>query len=228
MKLIQKREVSKLESYFSGSDKLISRFSIWINRIKYFQFIALSGFIVSLSSCAGTSGLSGSSGEGGGKRSGSVLPWQSGTLKVGYIRSDIINRDYPEYRDADNELQHQNRKWIQEADKLEKLILKKEREHEELSLILSEEKRLEIETEIKTKRKELQKFKNDTWYTDNSSYVQRRREVMEPIDARVNDAIWIVAEQKGLDMVFDTIAGNVVYVKPSLDITEDVLEELSR
>jgi len=28
--------------------------------------------------------------------------------------------------------------------------------------------------------------------------------------------------------VFDTIAGNVVYVKPSLDITEDVLEELSR
>jgi len=157
-----------------------------------------------------------------------VLPWQSGGLKIGYIRSDVINRDYPEYRDADNELQFQNRKWLQEAKKLEKQIRKREREQEELSLIFSEERRIEIQAEITSKRKELQKFQNDTWYSDNSSYIKRRREVMEPIDARVNDAIWKVAEERDLDMVFDTIAGNVVYVKPALDITEDVLEELKR
>jgi len=51
---------------------------------------------------------------------------------------------------------------------------------------------------------------------------------MEPIDARVNDAIWRICEQKDLDIVFDTVAGNIVYVKPGLDITEDVLEELQR
>ena len=228
MKLIQKRQVSKLESYFSKGEILKIDHSIWGSRYRPILMLTFSIIIVAFSGCAGTSGQNGVADVDGGKKSGSVLPWQSGSLKVGYIRSDIINRDYPEYRDADNELQNQNRKWIQEAEKLEKLILQKEREHEELSLILSEDKRLEIEAEIKTKRKELQKFKNDTWYTDKSSYVQRRREVMEPIDARVNDAIWIVAEQKDLDMVFDTIAGNVVYVKPSLDITEDVLEELSR
>ncbi len=181
-----------------------------------------------LTSCAGTAVQNSGVDSAGKSKSSTVLPWQSGTLKVGYIRSDIINRDYPEYRDADNELLTQNRKWVQEADRLEREILKMEREHEELSLILSEEKRLEIAAEIKSKRKELQKFKNDTWYDDNSNYVQRRREVMEPIDARVNDAIWKVAADKDLDMVFDTIAGNVVYVKPSLDITEHVLEELSR
>ncbi len=46
--------------------------------------------------------------------------------------------------------------------------------------------------------------------------------------AVVNDAIWIVSEEKELDLVFDTIAGNIVYVDPSFDITQDVLEELEK
>ena len=72
----------------------------------------------------------------------------------------------------------------------------------------------------------MQKFRQQTWYDENSTYVKRRREIMEPIDARVNDAIWVVAEMENMDMIFDTVAGNIVYVKPAFDLTEKVLEEL--
>ena len=158
--------------------------------------------------------------------SGSLLPWQSSGVKIGYIRSDVIQEKYPEYRDADVALKNENRKWLEEVDELEENIRKIESELDDLALILSDERKAELAEEVTNSRKELQKFRQKTWYDEKSEYVKRRKELMEPIDARVNDAIWRVCDQKSLDIVFDTVAGNVVYVKPGFDITEDVLEEL--
>lgn len=176
-----------------------------------------------LAGCAGTG--PGASGEGS---SGPKLPWSSGGLKIGYIRSDVVMQRYPDYRDVENTLRAENRKWINDAENMEQAILRKEAELEELSLILSEERKNQLIEEIAKERQALHKFRHDTWYAENSEYMKRRRELMEPIDAMVNDAIWRVAEDQGLDLVFDTIAGNIVYVKPGNDITDLVLEELQR
>lgn len=173
--------------------------------------------------CAGTS----ATGTGGGGIP--TMPWQSGSsLKLGYIRSDVISEKYADYRDADNSLEKDNRKWLAEADKMEEVVRSKERKLEEVRLILSEERLSELEKELIKERKALQKYRNDTWYAENSTYVKRRRELMAPIDARVNDAIWKVAEEEGLDLVFDTIAGNIVFAKEGLDITDLVMEELGK
>lgn len=160
--------------------------------------------------------------------SGSLLPWQSSGLKVGYIRSDAIQEKYPEYRDADVALKNENRKWLEKVDELEGKIRSTESELKDLALILSDQRKKEMSDEVAKSRKDLQKFREDTWYKENSEYVKRRKELMEPIDARVNDAIWRICESKGLDIVFDAVAGNIVYVKPGLDITEEVLEELKK
>jgi len=147
-------------------------------------------------------------GTSSGRSSGTLLPWKSSGLKVGYIRSDVITKRHAEYRDADNTLRSDNRKWLSDAERMESDIADKEEELEELSLILSPERKKQIEEEITEARKELQKFRHETWYDENSLYIKRRRELMEPIDTRVNDAIWKVAEREGFDIVFDTIAGN--------------------
>ena len=170
--------------------------------------------------CASTGG--GASGGG----SGSMLPWATSGLKIGYIRSDEISDKYADYRDADNALRTDNRKWLEEVESMGKEITRKEEEFEELSLILSPERKKQLEDELVDLRKALQKFRHETWYDEHSLYIKRRRELMEPIDARVNDAIWKVAEAEGFDIVFDTVAGNIVFVKPEFDITDKVLEEL--
>lgn len=164
----------------------------------------------------------------GEKQAGPKLPWKSSELKIGYIRSDVMTDEYPDYRDADLTLRSENRKWLDAADKMEKEIRRRETELDELSMILSEERRKQLEKELNDAQKELQKFQYDTWYDEDSQYLRRRRELMEPIDARVNDAIWKVAEAKNIDAVFDTVAGNIVYINPVLDITKDVLEELKK
>lgn len=159
---------------------------------------------------------------------GTTFPWSSGGIKIGYVRSDVISQQLPDYRDVDNALRSENNLWTAEAEKMESELRGKESQLEELKLILGEERRKQLETEVNTGRKELQRFRQTTWFDDNSRYLKRRKELMEPIDARVNDAIYKVAEMRGLDIVFDTVAGNVVYAKPGLDITDLVLEELKR
>jgi outer membrane protein len=179
----------------------------------------MGGFI----GCAGTApgGTAGTSGGGG-------LPWSGGGLKVGYVRSDVIMERYPEYRDVDNKLRSENEDWLAETDKMETNILRMESDLEELRLILTPEQKDKRDQELVQARKDLQKYRQDTWYDENSRYIKRRNELLEPVNARVNDAIWKVAEDKGLDIVFDTVAGNIVYVKPAFDITDLVLEELQR
>ncbi len=145
---------------------------------------------------------------------------------MGYVRSDVISEQYRDYQDADNALQSENRKWLNEVEDMERAITDKEVDLEELSLILSDDQKKQLEKDLVDARKELQRFKHETWYDENSQYIKRRREIMEPIDARVNDAIWKVAEREELDVVFDTISGNIVYVQPEFDITKKVLEEL--
>jgi len=189
---------------------------------------ALSGLIVlfvmgGFVGCAGTApgGTTGTSGSGG-------LPWGGGGLKVGYVRSDVIMERYPEYRDVDNKLRSESEEWLAETDKMETNILRMESDLEELRLILTTEQKDKREQELVQARKDLQKYRQDTWYDENSRYIKRRNELLEPVNARVNDAVWKVAEDKGLDIVFDTVAGNIVYVKPAFDITDLVLEELQR
>lgn len=182
-------------------------------------------FLLGIIGCAATGPGSSVNGEET-KSSAPLLPWSSGNLKIGYVRSDVILEKFPDYKDVDNSLRSDNRNWLKQAEDMESEISVKETELEELRLILSPERRKQMESELAELRSSLQKFRLDTWYDDNSTYIKRRRELMEPVDARVNDAIWVVAEDEGLDIVFDTIAGNIVYARQGLDITDKVLEEL--
>jgi len=185
-----------------------------------------------ISSCAGTQGGSGvadtgtSSGGGGG---GISFPWRSsGAAKIGYVRSDVVSQQYADYQDADRTLNADNQKWLDQATEMERTIATKERELDEIRLILTEDRLRALEAELVQLRKDMQSFRANTWYNENSTYVKRRKELMSPIDARVNDAIYRVCEEQELDIVFDTVAGNVVYAKPGMDITELVLAELKK
>jgi len=190
----------------------------------FFQIIIGLFLIAFIAGCAGA----GPGAAPGGKSGATVLPWASGGLKIGYVNSDVIAQRLTEYRDADKILEGENRQWQSEADKMETDIRAKETEFEELRLILSPERRKTLEDELNQKRKDLYKYRQDTWFAENSRYIKRRRELMEPIDTRVTDAIYKVAEAKGLDVIFDAVGGNMVYVNPTFDVTDLVLEELQK
>jgi outer membrane protein len=196
----------------------------WRSILPVLALAALGGLV----GCAGTAPAGGASGAGGGGSSPAVLPWSSNGGKIAYVRSDVISQRLADYRDADNTLKSENSQWLSDASKMEADIHTKEAELDELRLILTPERRKDLEDALDKARKDLQKYRQDTWYDEESKYIKRRKELMEPVDAKVNDAIYKVAEAQGLDIVLDTVAGNVVYAKPGLDLTDKVLEELQK
>ena len=55
---------------------------------------------------------------------------------------------------------------------------------------------------------------------------RRNDELSGPIVTAIEDATRRVAEKEGFDLVLDAGPGIVVYSKPELDITDEVLEDL--
>ncbi|MEE2858859.1 MAG: OmpH family outer membrane protein, partial [Candidatus Neomarinimicrobiota bacterium] len=53
-------------------------------------------------------------------------------------------------------------------------------------------------------------------------------EKMKPITNKINAAINIVGKEQGYDIILDALSGAIVYALPQHDLTESVLEELSK
>ena len=51
---------------------------------------------------------------------------------------------------------------------------------------------------------------------------------MKPITNRINSAINIVGKEQGYDIILDALSGAIVYALPQHDLTESVIEELTK
>ena len=51
---------------------------------------------------------------------------------------------------------------------------------------------------------------------------------MTPITNKINAAINIVGKEQGYDIILDALSGAIVYALPQHDLTESVIEELTK
>lgn len=145
--------------------------------------------------------------------------------KVGVIHSDKIMQEYPEAQDAVKTLNDEMRE-------LERQLVEKQTEVEELqeelsqqaNMFFSEEKKLEKQQEFQQKLNEYREFQASI---EQRAY-QRNQELFAPINKKVQEVIDKIAAEEGLDIVFDSVNGGITYLNPELDITDSVLEELKK
>lgn len=55
---------------------------------------------------------------------------------------------------------------------------------------------------------------------------QKEQELLQPILERVNDAIKLVAQEKGLKMILDVSSGAILYVDNAIDLSQEVKSKL--
>ena len=65
-------------------------------------------------------------------------------------------------------------------------------------------------------------------FGENGKFYQKQAELMEPILNKLKTVIEKIAVEGNYSMIFDAAPGGLLYAKPSLDITELVLEELEK
>lgn len=158
----------------------------------------------------------------------SFIPAQAKELKIGYINSEKILNDLQDYKDARQLLREEEEKYERQALQMELDIKNLEDEIEAQSLMWSEEKKREKQQEYQNLYLQYQQFLQDIWEPSKGKLYQRNLELSKPIIDRVQDVITKIGDEEDYDFIIDAGVGNLVFAKPEYDITERVLEELSK
>lgn len=146
--------------------------------------------------------------------------------KYGYIDSDFILDKMPEYHEAKSQLDKFAERWSKEIEERYQQLAKRRQDFMRVEAILPDE-------EKKKRMEEIDLFESETLemqqlrFGVNGDLFGKRKELIEPIQDRVFDALTEVASRGKYTFVFDKAnQSNLIFADPKLDISKLVLKEL--
>jgi len=145
--------------------------------------------------------------------------------KIGVIDVDKVYNDFEEKNIAEQQFYQESAQWEKDLSEKEAEINRLKNEYENLPPIVSKERRDQKLKEIEQKETDFYNLAND--YRNKA--IERQMELLAPISEKIVNAINEVAEENNLDIVLNTMQGEVVlYIKnEGIDITEAVIEKLN-
>ncbi|MBI9073135.1 MAG: OmpH family outer membrane protein [Melioribacteraceae bacterium] len=147
-------------------------------------------------------------------------------LKIGYVDSDAIMKELPDAQDAQKKLDQIVQEWQEELSKIEKEWKNAFDDYEKRKLIMSNQKRAEVEKELIALEKVITDFRQKKFGV-NGELFKQQDEVMKPIQNKIFLAIEEVAKEEDYDFIFDR-SGDILFLfaKEEYDVTPFVLEKL--
>jgi outer membrane protein len=153
----------------------------------------------------------------------SVLSAQSGAAKFGYVDTDYILGQIPEYKAAQSELDKTSVQWQKEIDAKYAEVDKLYKAYQADAILLTDDMKKKRENEIINKEKEVKELQKQRFGVDGELY-KKRQELVKPLQDKVYNAIKAVAEKNGLGFIMDK-SGQVslLYANSKYDKSDDVL-----
>lgn len=146
--------------------------------------------------------------------------------KIGYVDTEYILSQMPEYKEAQSEIDQLAQSWQGEIQQMYKVIEGMYNEYKAEEVLLTNEMKQERLDEIQNKETEVKEYHNKV-FGAGGLYFLKKQELIKPSMEKVYEAVEKVAKDKKLQFVFDK-AGDLVmiYTNPVHDYTDYVLEEL--
>ena len=147
-------------------------------------------------------------------------------LRVAHVDSKLIFEGYKGTKKAQEEYDRQVAKWEQQANLLQKELAAIKEKLDKQALMLSDEKRKELEADYAKKNTEIKEF-IDRVYRRTGELITENEKVSAPIISLIKKAVTEIALQEGYDMVIDRATGAVLFWKDENDLTKKVLDYLN-
>jgi len=147
-------------------------------------------------------------------------------LRIAHVDSKLIFDGYKGTKKAQEEYDRQVAKWEQQANLLQKELSAIKEKLDKQLLMLSDEKKRELEAEYNKKDTELKTF-IDRVYGRKGELITQNEKVSGPIIQLIRKAVNEIALQEGYDMVVDRATGAVLFWKKENDLTQKVLDYLN-
>jgi outer membrane protein len=155
-----------------------------------------------------------------------LMSVQAQNQRFGYVDTEYILNNIPEYSDAQAELDVLSERWEKEIKGQYEIVEKMYRDYQTESVLLPEDMKRKREDEI-IKKEQAVKDLQMKYFGPEGELFKKRNELVQPIQEKVFNAIQDIAETRNYAFVFDKAAGaTMLYASDKFDISDDVLDEI--
>ena len=146
--------------------------------------------------------------------------------KLAYVDSDYILERMPEYGSAQDQLDKLSLNWQEEIEELYQEIDQLYKKYQADKVLLTQEMKNKRESEIINKEKDAKELQRKRFGPDGDLYT-KRKELIQPIQDKVYNAIRDFSNEKRYDIIFDKSSNLIMlFSNTNLDKSDDILKIL--
>lgn len=149
-------------------------------------------------------------------------------VRIGYIDTEFILQNVPEYQEASSQLDQKIEKWKAEIDQRLKAVEQKKQALENEKVLLTKELYEERFEDITYEEAEILDYQQKR-FGPNGDMIIQRNQLIQPVQDQIFSAVQEIATNRKYDFVFDKSADVVMlYSAERYDISEQVLRTITR
>jgi outer membrane protein len=146
--------------------------------------------------------------------------------KFAYVDSDYILERIPEYSSAQDQLEKLSLNCQSEIEEIYQQIDLMYKKYQADKILLTQEMKNKRESEIINKEKEAKELQRKRFGPEGDLYT-KRKELIQPIQDKVYNAIQDFSNEKRYDVIFDKSSNLIMlFSNNSLDKSDDILKML--
>jgi len=158
----------------------------------------------------------------------SVSSFAQRGVRIGYIDTEYILQNVPEYQQATSQLETKVQKWKSEIEQQLGGIEQKRKDLSNEKALLTKELIAEREEDISFEEKEILDYQQKR-FGPNGDLMIQKKQLIQPIQDQIFAAVQDIAEAKKYDFVFDKSADVVMlYSAKRYDFSEQVIRSITR
>lgn len=152
---------------------------------------------------------------------GLITTISAGEMKIGFVNAAQVIEEAPQAdlarKQLEKEFSPRDKEIIKEQKQLRKLEEKLSRD----GPIMSENERVKLDRDIRTRKRELKRAQEE--FREDLNI--RRNEAFEKLRRRVFEVIVTIAEEQKYDLI---VSDGVVYASKQIDITKLIIQQLNQ
>ena len=150
------------------------------------------------------------------------------SVRIGYIDTEYILENVPDYQAATSQLDQKVEKWKQEIEAKLKVIEQKKKQLENESVLLTKELYEERFEDISFEEAEILDYQQKR-FGPNGDLVIQKQQLMQPIQDQIYAAVQEIAEKRNYDFIFDKNSDFLMlYSAERYDISDIILRTITR
>jgi Skp family chaperone for outer membrane proteins len=150
------------------------------------------------------------------------------SVRIGYIDTEYILENIPDYQEATQQLDQKISKWKLEAETRLKEIEQKKKQLENESALLTRELYDEKMEEISFEESEVLNFQEKR-FGPNGDVMLQKKQLMQPIQDQIYAAVQEIAERRKYDFIFDKNSDFLMlYSAERYDISDLIIRTITR